>query len=302
MYKCLKCKKEFKFNSELTKHQKRKTNCDINDKEELFCSYCKIPFSCLYNKKKHEKTQKHINTYNIQNSNVQIGNNNLQNIIQLTLNTNTFTNSNVGLVSNLSVELIYGIYENVINSKYLATFQKAVRLFKEAVIFILDRLHFNIANTENHNLKILLMFPKIEKLVYEYLILEINKESNELVWNSISYEQLLDEIFNLLLSINITNVEKHNNEVRKQNIIFDDCIAFLRLNLLEDKENKNETKREIEELLNDLYIKFNKDQKKEDREVKLNILDKINEYKNYRENECRLSNGFIPEIINSNII
>ena len=48
------------------------------------------------------------------------------------------------------------------------------------------------------NLKILLMFPKIDKLIYEYLILEINKDTNELVWNSINYEQLLDEIFILL--------------------------------------------------------------------------------------------------------
>ena len=183
----------------------------------------------------------------------------------------------------------------------MATHTKALSLFKEAVIFILDTLHFNISNTENHNLKILLMFPKIDKLVYEYLILEIEQESSDLVWNSINYEQLLDEIFNLLTNINAKNIEKHNNEIREQNLVFVKFIDYLKNNLLTNEENKNEAKSEIESLLSELYIKFNKNQKKEERQVKLNILDKINEYKNYRTNECRLSNGYIPNVINSEV-
>ena len=303
MFKCVKCNKEFKYESDLNRHKNRKTPC--NKKEELKCNYCNVSFTCPYNKSIHEKTKKHINNYNTyingNQNNTQVGDNNIQNIIQLTLNTNTFINTNVLLVSNLSVELIYGIYNEIIDNKNLLTYNKAVTLFKEAVIFILDTLHFNLSNTENHNLKILLMFPKIDKLVYEYLILEIHKETNDLVWNSINYDQLLQEIFNLLSNINLKNIEKHNDTVRDKNIVFNNCIDFLKNNLLDDEENKLLAKPEIEQLLNDLYIKFNKNQKKSEREVELNIFDKIKEYKQYREDECRLSNGYTPEIINSNI-
>ena len=304
-YKCNKCQKIFNAPSKLERHKNNKIPCD-KPKEDLKCELCNINFVRPAHKLIHEKTKKHINNIQTNNGNNNInvqnnGNNNIQNIIQLTLNTNTFNNSNIGLVSNLSIELVYGIYDNIINNKYMATHTKALSLFKEAVIFILDTLHFNISNTENHNLKILLMFPKIDKLVYEYLILEIEQESSDLVWNSINYEQLLDEIFNLLTNINAKNIEKHNNEIREQNLVFVKFIDYLKNNLLTNEENKNEAKSEIESLLSELYIKFNKNQKKEERQVKLNILDKINEYKNYRTNECRLSNGYIPNVINSEV-
>jgi len=54
-------------------------------------------------------------------------------------------------------------------------------------------------------------------------------------------------------------------------------------------------------MLSELYIKFNKNQKKQERKVEINILDKIQEYREYRNNECILSNGYIPNIINSQI-
>lgn len=299
---CNKCNKIFKYKSELERHKQKKNPCN-KIKEELKCGICNVNFTRPAEKVRHEKTKKHITNYNIHingNNNI-VGDNNIQNIINLTLNTRTFSNSNVGLVSNLSIELVYGIFDNIINNKHISNSIKVLNLFKEAVIFILDTLHFNILNTENHNLKILLMFPKIEKLVYEYLILEINQESNDLVWNSISYDQLLDEIFNLLKNINAKNITQHRDEIREQNITFDKFINFLKLHLLLNEETKNELKPEIEMLLGSLYIQFNKNQKKENREIKINILDKINEYKNYRNNECRLSNGFTPNIINSSI-
>ena len=301
-YKCNKCNKSFESPSKLKRHQNRKIPCD-SPKKEYKCDICKVRFISPAQQKIHENTKKHITNYNIHingNNNI-VGDNNIQNIINLTLNTRTFSNSNVGLVSNLSIELVYGIFDNIINNKHISNSIKVLNLFKEAVIFILDTLHFNILNTENHNLKILLMFPKIEKLVYEYLILEINQESNDLVWNSISYDQLLDEIFNLLKNINAKNITQHRDEIREQNITFDKFIDFLKLHLLLNEETKNELKPEIEMLLGSLYIQFNKNQKKENREIKINILDKINEYKNYRNNECRLSNGFTPNIINSSI-
>ncbi len=207
-------------------------------------------------------------------------------------------------MSNLSIDLVYGIFENIIENKNITNYDKALELFKEAVIFILDTLHFNITNNENHNLKILLMFPKIDKLVYEYLILEINPDTNDLVWNSISYEQLLDEIFNLLSNINIKNIEKHQGKIREKNKLFEEFIQYLKTNLLNDsysEELKENIKKIIDTELGNLYIQFNKKEKKDDREIKLNIYDKIQEYKNYREVECRLSNGFTPKILNPKI-
>lgn len=302
MYNCIKCNKEFKFESELLRHKNRKTNCDKN-KEELKCKICNVNFVRPSHKKNHEKTKKHIYNVSINgdnNINV-IGNNNLNKIINLTLNTNTFSNSNVGLVANLSIEIVYGIFDNIINNKNSDTLNNTIILFNDAIIPILDTLHFNISNSENHNLKILLMFPKIDKMVYEYLILEINKETNELVWNSIDYFQLLEEIFNLLHNINSKNIERHNNIKNEKNNKFDEFINYLKFNLLINEENKTILKPKIESVLNDLYIQFNKNQNKPDREIKLNILEKINEYKNYRNNECRLSNGHTPQIINSQI-
>ncbi len=301
MFTCDICKKQFKCESKLREHSARKTPCI---KKKYNCELCNINFKYESEYVKHTSTKKHNNNVlsstgdnniNIQNN----GDNNLQQIIQLTLNTHTFINSNVSLVANLSVELVFGIYKNIINGKYLTDYQKAEQLFNEAVLFILDTLNFNIANEENHNLKILLMFPKVSKTVYEYLILEINKETNRLVWNSISYEQLLSEIFNLLNNINLKHIERHNNIIGEKNVIFTNFIHFLRANLLDNEEYKLETKPSIERVLCDLYIKFNADQNKGEREIKLNIGDKVDEYKKYREDECRLSNGYTPNIINS---
>ena len=307
MYECIKCKKKFKYESKLNEHKNRKIPCDAS-KKEYKCDVCKVQFKCPYDKNKHEQTNKH--KFNIYNStltadSIQIGNhnsiNNIQNIINLTLNTKTFANSNVGLVSNLSIEIVYGIFDNLINNKYYSDYNRTLELFKDAVILILDTLHFNISNTENHNLKILLMFPKIDKLIYEYLILEINKDTNELVWNSINYEQLLDEIFILLNNINAKNIEKHNNTANEKNLTFNKFIDFLKENLINNEENRVALKPAIELMLNNLYIQFNKNQQKGEREIKIDILEKINEYKEYRNAECRLSNGHSPNILNSQV-
>jgi len=304
MYICNKCNKSFPTPSKLNIHNNRKTPCNI-PKQILECKCCNIKFKCSYDQTRHEKTKKH--KFNIENNtfnaeSIHIGDNiNIQNIINLTLNTNTFSNSNVEVVANQSIELVYGIFDDIINNKNIRDYNRTLQLFQEAVIFILDTLHFNISKYENHNLKILLMFPKIDNLIYEYLILEINKDTNELVWNSINYKQLIEEILNLLTNINNKHIEKHKNIKSEKNIIFDRFINFLKINLIEDTHNQDLLKPEIEKMLSNLYIKFNKNQKKQERKVEINILDKIQEYRNYRNNECILSNGYIPNIINSQI-
>jgi DNA-directed RNA polymerase subunit RPC12/RpoP len=63
MYKCIKCNKEFKYESKLLEHNKRKNPCNAN-KKNLECKYCNVTFNCQYDKNKHEKTNKLINNCN----------------------------------------------------------------------------------------------------------------------------------------------------------------------------------------------------------------------------------------------
>lgn len=51
-----------------------------------------------------------------------------------------------------------------------------------------------------------------------------------------------------------------------------------------------------------MYVNFNNKQKKEKRDVKTNIEEKIKEYVNYRKQESTLPNGYNPDILNSTIL
>lgn len=57
----------------------------------------------------------------------------------------------------------------------------------------------------------------------------------------------------------------------------------------------------IEKKLNEKYENFNKRQKKCERTVEEGFNEKLNEYINYRTQECKLNNGFNPEIVNSQV-
>ena len=50
-----------------------------------------------------------------------------------------------------------------------------------------------------------------------------------------------------------------------------------------------------------MYSKFNIKQNKQDRDIKEDIEEKLEEYLKYRKQECKLSNGYNPEVINSPI-
>lgn len=58
-FTCLDCKKEFKYESKLIEHKKRKIPCN-KVKEDLKCDICNINFVRPSHKKIHEKTKKHI--------------------------------------------------------------------------------------------------------------------------------------------------------------------------------------------------------------------------------------------------
>ena len=295
MYKCFKCNKEFMYESKLNEHKKRKTECNKNN--EFNCNICNKEFKYQSKLMEHEKTKKHINNINKINQTNTNGDNNvhigdINNILNLTLNINAFKNTDTAPIKrNLINDIGYNIYLETINNEDLSTLNKVKKLF-DVVLEILDKLHFSLDLEENHNLKILLIFPGIKKTVYEYLILEINPETKNVYWNSLKYEEMIKQILNHLLEL--------NNKIENDN--YDQCLFFLKRYLVTNTEYATELKPYIEEKLGELYISFNNKQKKESRNVENTFQEKVAEYHNYRINECKLNNGYSPEIMNSNIV
>jgi hypothetical protein len=290
MYKCIKCNKQFRYESDFIRHKNRKTACNVI-KQNLDCELCKVKFKCKAEKIRHEQTKKHI--FNIKNSTINNSfNHSFNNIINLTLNVNSFKNTDTSHIRNAIIQEIGDfIYLETINKKYTPDTEKVKILF-DSVIKMLESLHFNLEIEENHNLKILLIFPGIKKKVYEYLILEINPETKQIVWNSLSYEEILEKIFHHLYTL--------NNKLQNEN--YDKFILFLKKYLIYDKELSQELKPCIQHKLSEMYVNFNKKQKKDERDIKPDIKEKIQEYVFYRNQECKLPNGFNPEIQNSDII
>jgi hypothetical protein len=296
MYKCNKCNKEFKFESDYIRHQNRKTDCN-KIKIELKCDLCKVKFKCPFDQKRHEKTKKHITNYNIHingNNNINVnGNvkNSFNHIINLTLNTNSFINTDISYISRSLINDIGNyVYLETINNDDLSLHNKIIILFDE-VINILEKLHFNIGVEENHNLKILLVFPGLKHSVYEYLILEIDQNTKKISWKSVSYETILNNILDHLLRL--------NNKCKNENYI--NFINFLKKNLIDNQDNINDLQSIINKKLSQMYIDFNIKQNKPERDIKFLFTEKLQEYMNYRTNECTLVNGFTPDILESTI-
>jgi hypothetical protein len=109
----------------------------------------------------------------------------------------------------------------------------------------------------------------------------------KMIWNRLEYKFFLIEIFKLCRKIGKTY--ENENYMECINIIQDQILDH---NLMIHKEY-------IESELNKLYINFNKNQDKKNREIKIEFNDKLNEYKEYRNDELRLNNGIIPDIKNS---
>lgn len=294
MYKCTKCNKEFNYESELTRHKNRKIPCD-KQKNNYNCNLCDVKFKYESDYMRHEKTKKHIKNLHISihgdHNNTHIGDNIYNNIINLTLQTKPFNKTDFGYLRKWIIEDVGNdLYIKTMKKEFLCP-QEKIRLLFRGVTEILEHLHFNLTNEDNHNLKILLMFPGFKKPIYEYLILEIEPDTNKITWNTLTYEDFIKELFNHLTRMNETI----------QNENFEKYIYYLKKYLIHDEEIASEMKAFIEEKLNELYINFNKKQKKEIRPVKERLKDKIQEYQKYRELETRLHNGFNPEILNSQL-
>jgi hypothetical protein len=292
MYTCNKCSKTFPTPSKLQIHQQRKTPCD-KEKSHLKCDLCNVNFKCNAEQQRHEKTKKHITNYNIHingdYNNVQNGDNNIQNIIHLTLNTNSFVNTDMSYIGRGIINDIGNIYLDTLDNKYLNDNDKTLLLFNE-VINILEKLHFNIGIEENHNLKILLVFPALKKSVYENLILEIDQNTKKITWKSVDYNTILTNILDHLLIL--------NQRFKNKNYI--EFVKFLHIQLIDNKNRAEELQPIINKKLSQMYIDFNIKQNKHEREIKFTFDEKLQEYLKYRNEECTLNNGFMPDIINSN--
>ena len=286
-YKCLKCKKSFNSPSKLDRHKNIKNPCD-KIKEQLKCDICNVQFARPAEQARHEKTKKHITNYNIQNSNVQIGDNNIQNIIHLTLNTNSFINTDMSYIGRGIIGDIGNIYLDILEKKYFSNNDRCILLFDE-VLHILEKLHFNIGVEENHNLKILLVFPALKNSVYENLILEIDNTTKQISWRSVNYETLINNILDHLFIL--------NTRVKNENFI--NFVNFLKKYLIDDTSSSEELEPIINKKLSQMYINFNIKQNKPERDVKFSFNEKLQEYINYRSNEATLVNGFCPNIVNS---
>jgi hypothetical protein len=292
MYTCNKCSKTFPTPSKLQIHQQRKTPCD-KEKSHLKCDLCNVNFKCNAEQQRHEKTKKHITNYNIHingdYNNVQNGDHNIQNIIHLTLNTNSFVNTDISYIGRGIINDIGNIYLDTLDNKYLNDNDKTLLLFNE-VINILEKLHFNIGIEENHNLKILLVFPALKKSVYENLILEIDQNTKKITWKSVDYHTILINILDHLLIL--------NQRFKNKNYI--EFVKFLHIQLVDNKNSAEELQPIINKKLSQMYIDFNIKQNKHEREIKFTFDEKLQEYLKYRNEECTLNNGFMPDIINSN--
>jgi hypothetical protein len=258
-YQCNICNKKFSTLFNLNRHKNKKTKCENITPNDLKCILCNKEFNYKSKLLEHKKTKKHIN--NVKQSNIngdninQIGNNNsinFQNIINLTLQTKPFNETDLSYLRKWIIEDISNdLYIKTIEKEYLSIQDKVKSLFR-GLLEILEQLHFNLNNEDNHNCKILLMFPGFKKPIYEYLILEIETNTNKISWKSLSYEDFIKELLN--------HLTKMNDTINNENI--EKYIYYLKKYLINDEEIANEMKSFIETQLSDLYINFNNKQKK----------------------------------------
>lgn len=271
---CEKCNKEFKSKYNLNVHLNKKIPCN-KIKEKIKCTICNIEFERKNHKEKHEKTEKHLKNITINNNNI-----NFNNIVNLTLSTNPFKHTNLDCID---YEMLENIYNKYINSLEKDDRYKFMVNFR-SIIYLLEKIHFDLRNSANQNLRILLLFPNLEKKIIEYLILEINTETKAVTWQRLDYEEFLDKLIELL--------EKLNEKFEVPNFI--QYIDHMKLILYKPNNKQN-----IEHMLTNMYKSYNYDQEKEKRNVSDTLNENINLYKKYRDNELKLSNGYIPDVINS---
>jgi hypothetical protein len=254
-------------------------------------------FARPVNKTKHDNTPKHVANYNNSINIGHIGDNitNINNIINLTINMNTFletdlSNIRPSFIRNIANELYKKYLDENIERMNNRTSELTFGCFS-GLIEVFQHTNFNVAFSDNFNFKILLLFNCSKKL-FEYLILEKNIRTNVFEWKQIGYDEFLEEFIYLMNLIS----KKINCDK------FTKIINYLKTNLVGDDNMKKLLKPRIENDLDIMYNKYREENNLKSREFgddNDNIKVKMEYYRLFRKNECRFDNGFDPKIINS---
>ncbi len=210
MFECIKCGKQFEFKSKLKEHNSRKTKCDLN-KEPLNCTFCNINFTRLFNKHKHEKTEKHKkNVYNANNNN---------SYTQVNVNSNT-TNLHFELqISKLKEE-----NDKLLNKYNLLQLNTNLQInnLKQENKDLINKYELQINNLkqENTNLKnkyeiqINSLNQENTNLTNKYNLLQSLSNSNTQI-SSIEYIYVIHERTFVLTNTNIYKVGRTNDINRR---------------------------------------------------------------------------------------
>lgn len=271
MFKCDKCKKEFKYKSKLKEHENRKLSC-IN-KKEYKCEVCKIeckkPSELIRHKNTKRCKQKHIeyNITNITNNNQTYNINNIQNNIHLTLQTNGFSNTNIELLHEYIIEYLLneqGIKNSLQMLEEGGYIDKIFILEQSTKILVSELikiLNFNINYEKNHNCKVLLLSKSKYTNYIEYHILEMNNQNNYMI-QFVKYEEFIKILINLMIKIkNKFNKERLNKII---NFMLDN--EELLLNPI--------IKKNLEDNLLEMYTTFKKEKELKELENK-NLMEQL---------------------------
>jgi hypothetical protein len=259
MLYCDLCKKEFKFQSKLDIHKNSKKIC-TSGKKKYSCDICKI--DC----ERPAELERHLNTKRCKdkhNNNTHIGDNITIENQNITYQLNSFSETNLDVLSQSNIEYILTSENNLI--KMIDDFEKdEENIFGSSDYIIISfnffiklfsKLNFNLAYTENHNFAIFSFFKTFINYT-EYQLLEIDNINKQYEVKCIGYELFIDEFINLMMKIN----NKFNNEKfkialdyikRYKKIVFSDvCKKIIEKKLLDSynefKEIKNNKKIEDE--------------------------------------------------------
>jgi hypothetical protein len=273
MPKCEFCKKEFRYESKLVRHQNGKKKCNA-PKKEYKCDICNITCKCPAELDRHLNTKrckdKHIANHitNVQNNinnitnNINYNINQTQNNIYLTLQINGFEHTNLEVIqrSLFNWGLDHGpIHKNLklIDKKFeyidyddddyeYKDKKTVIKDIFDIIMVYFEKLNFNLSYEQNHNCRIIIFLKSQNSNFIEYHIIEFDSVTKQYSLHCIKFEFFIDRLLHLMERVN-----KKFEDDR-----FSKLLKFLNENkelILEDEQ-----KIYIEDKLYKLYNDFQK--------------------------------------------